>query len=82
MNNLTHLIFCSAAAVFLTGCNQTQVADNDELEQRTLQVVQLQNPNASMTKTFNGTVHSHEQAGLAFRVPGTIEQMCLTRVTQ
>ncbi|MFC1235687.1 efflux RND transporter periplasmic adaptor subunit [Vibrio sp. F74] len=79
MNNLTHLIFCSAAAVFLTGCNQTQVADNDELEQRTLQVVQLQNPNASTTKTFNGTVHSHEQAGLAFRVPGTIEQMLFNK---
>ncbi|MDB1125148.1 efflux RND transporter periplasmic adaptor subunit [Vibrio algarum] len=75
MNKLSHLIICSVSAVSLIGCNQAQVTANNAPEYRTLQVVQLQNPNALMTKTFNGTVYSHEQAGLAFRVPGTIDQI-------
>lgn len=79
MNHLTNFITCitfySIAALTLTGCGQPPAAEIATPEQRTLQVFKIESLNASTIKHFNGTVYAHEQAGLSFRVPGTIEEL-------
>lgn len=76
MNKFSKTAIALATVIGITACGDT---DNDSNAQsdtkRTVQVVELSNPNAQSIKHFNGVVSSQDVAGLSFRVPGTIETL-------
>ncbi len=79
MNRLSTLAIACAAALSLTGCNQSQDVATKTTEQTKLQVVQLGTFTPNNAKHFSGTVAAQEQASLAFRVPGTIEEIVVAK---
>nr|WP_239670650.1 biotin/lipoyl-binding protein [Vibrio variabilis] len=75
MNKVNTLTLCIAASVSLFGCNQSQVLEPPETKQTTLQVIKLNSLEDQSTKHFSGVVRAHENANLAFRVPGTLSDV-------
>lgn len=75
MNKLNTLTLCIAASVALSGCNQAKVLEQPAPKQTTLQVIKLDSLEDNTTKHFSGVVRAHETANLAFRIPGTINQV-------
>ncbi|MCG9692670.1 efflux RND transporter periplasmic adaptor subunit [Vibrio sp. Isolate22] len=70
----------AASLVSLIGCNQASVtsshADSAKAKQeRPIQVIQLESASQQSSKTFTGKLQSVETAGVAFRVPGTIQEL-------
>lgn len=72
--------FLAASLVSLIGCNQASLSssatDLEKVKQdRPIQVIQLESAAQHANKTFTGKLQSVETAGVAFRVPGTIQQL-------
>ncbi|MGF1911749.1 efflux RND transporter periplasmic adaptor subunit [Vibrio kasasachensis] len=79
MNKIYTVALASAVVIGVSGCNQTQVDEPQKVAQTILQVVQLGDSTPDTAKHFSGIVRSQEQAALAFRVPGTIEQIYVSK---
>ncbi|MDA0148292.1 efflux RND transporter periplasmic adaptor subunit [Vibrio sp. LaRot3] len=72
--------FCiTALALLVSGCNQAQ--DNHPIIPRakTVQVVELAEPDSRSTKHFSGVVGAIDSADLSFRIPGTIESVLVSK---
>ncbi|MEZ8021149.1 efflux RND transporter periplasmic adaptor subunit [Vibrio splendidus] len=69
----------AATLLPLIGCNQSvATAPAPTKEERPIQVIQLE-PLANQTqKSFTGKLQSSETAGVAFRVPGTIQSILVS----
>ncbi|NVN83328.1 efflux RND transporter periplasmic adaptor subunit [Vibrio sp. Scap16] len=70
----------AATLLPLIGCNQSvsteSAADSTKVtEERPIQVVQLESKPQQASKAFTGKLQSVETAGVAFRVPGTIQEL-------
>ncbi|GEA50235.1 hemolysin D [Vibrio inusitatus NBRC 102082] len=73
-------IIASAIALLLSACQQVESTPKLASEpQRSIQVVELKDPSFKSTKQFTGVVHSQEKAGVAFRVPGTIDELLVRK---
>ncbi|CAH6968423.1 Biotin_lipoyl_2 domain-containing protein [Vibrio chagasii] len=70
----------AATLLPLIGCNHSvstePTADSSKVtEERPIQVIQLESASQQSSKTFTGKLQSVETAGVAFRVPGTIQEL-------
>ncbi|GEM80292.1 efflux RND transporter periplasmic adaptor subunit [Vibrio superstes] len=73
-------IVASTLVLLLSACQQIEsTPEIASKPQRSIQVVELQDPTSQATKQFTGVVHSQEKAGLAFRVPGTISELLIKK---
>lgn len=86
MNRMTTVALATAFTFSLSGCNHATDTDANhtpELQQSPtqtkLQVIQLGDSTTNTEKHFSGVIRSQEQASLAFRVPGTIEEIMVLK---
>ncbi|MFM2581810.1 efflux RND transporter periplasmic adaptor subunit [Vibrio fortis] len=61
----------------LSGCNSADTNKVTSLKEskKVAQVIKIGNPSLQTTKHFSGVINSQNIAGLAFRVPGTIDSL-------
>lgn len=79
MNKYVYNATALAILFSLGGCNDTDNSINtDSQQQKIAKVIQLTSPESQAKKHFNGVVNSQNIAGLAFRVPGTIETLLVS----
>ncbi|MFA0727189.1 efflux RND transporter periplasmic adaptor subunit, partial [Vibrio sp. 10N.222.48.A4] len=69
------VIALSLTALF--GCNDSE-ATAPQKQARPIQVIQLEPLSHTAEKSFTGKIQSSETAGVAFRVPGTIQNMMVS----
>ncbi|MBE8576634.1 efflux RND transporter periplasmic adaptor subunit [Vibrio sp. OPT18] len=69
------VIALSLTALF--GCNDSE-ATTAQKQTRPIQVIQLEPLSHQVEKSFTGKLQSSETAGVAFRVPGTIQNMMVS----
>ena len=69
------VIALSLTALF--GCNDSE-ATIAQKQTRPIQVIQLEPLSHQVEKSFTGKLQSSETAGVAFRVPGTIQKMMVS----
>ncbi|MEZ9904453.1 efflux RND transporter periplasmic adaptor subunit [Vibrio breoganii] len=73
-------ILTSTVVLLLSACQQIESTPKlASKPQRSIQVVELKDPSFKSTKQFTGVVHSQEKAGVAFRVPGTINELLVNK---
>lgn len=68
---LTSLI----CGLLLVGCGSKQEEQTTKIAARPVNVIELSQQDNMQSLRFSGVVKSHQTANLAFRVPGTIEQI-------
>lgn len=74
-NQSTHTYLAALiCGVLLTGCNNP-VETKASLEGRAVNVLQLSQQNNIQSMRFSGVIKSHQRANIAFRVPGTIDEV-------
>ena len=62
-----------AVAVTLTACEKQEVAQEAPI--RSVRYVEIDSESASRARTFSGVSRSEQEAGLSFKVAGTIQQL-------
>ncbi|MCE2573459.1 efflux RND transporter periplasmic adaptor subunit [Motilimonas eburnea] len=67
-------LISAVATALLTGCSAEQKAI-PETSIRHVDVVELQDPNALQLRHYTGVLRASETANLAFRVPGTVQDI-------
>ncbi|MGR5267745.1 efflux RND transporter periplasmic adaptor subunit [Vibrio astriarenae] len=66
--------------IALAGCQQaSESAETNTDFKKPVHVVAVEQAVISNQKTFHGTVQSQEKAGLAFRIPGTLEEVLVKK---
>ncbi|KLV03706.1 hemolysin D [Photobacterium aquae] len=80
MNAFTQCAIAIAIAPLLVGCNQQQTAPKSPSPaSRPLEVIELKSATSYSNKHFSGIVHAKDSAALAFRVPGTVQQLLVKK---
>ncbi|MEH6453472.1 MAG: efflux RND transporter periplasmic adaptor subunit [Psychromonas sp.] len=79
MKRLTRSILSGAVICSLTACGQSEPVIQEETTSRPVQVIELASAAEQNTKQFSGVIHSQNSAGLAFRIPGTVDQLLVKK---
>lgn len=74
MKQLPFLTLAPVTLMVLSGCSEAPTAIADQAP-RPVQVIELGNNQQIRLKTFSGVLEAADSANLAFKVPGTIEQI-------
>lgn len=74
MISIPRISLLAAALLPLIGCNESVATTAQKIE-RPIQVIQLEPLANQAQKSFTGKLQSSETAGVAFRVPGTIQNI-------
>ncbi|MCW8328389.1 efflux RND transporter periplasmic adaptor subunit [Photobacterium sp. SDRW27] len=74
MNHSPLFILAPLAALALSGCSEVPAPQADK-SPRPVQIIKLGPPTQHYMKRFSGTLEAADTANLAFKVPGTIEQV-------
>jgi len=80
MNKIGKNAIAMGVVIALSGCNQTsnEITTNSNVS-KPLHVVSVKESKFDANKSFYGTVQASEKAGLAFRVPGTLSEVLVTK---
>lgn len=79
MKTLTRSILSGAVICSLTACGQSEPTIQEETTLRPVQVIELTSAEQQNSKKFSGVIHSQNSAGLAFRIPGTVEELLVKK---
>lgn len=79
MNHQIKTAALSTIALSLLGCNQAQPQVEEPSASRPVQVIEVNERNEELNKSFSGIVKAKETASLSFRVPGTVESVFVNK---
>lgn len=74
MKSSPFFLLAPIAALVLSGCSEAPASEADK-SPRPVQVIELGNHHQNQTKLFSGILEAADSANLAFKVPGTIQQV-------